>query len=112
MSFEIVAADSHLGHTITAPCTYIYFEGMEKTRIEMIEAVCMNSMFDLQRQVKDRDKKIKNLTANLTFLQPDQIRTLQSLHCAQNKGVAWSTDTIAILKVMIFWESVSPIISI
>ena len=87
MSFEVVASDSPLGHSIAVPCTYNDFEGMETTRIEMTEAVCMKQhVQSLQRQVKDHDKKIKNLTANLTFLQPDQIRALQSLPGARNKG--------------------------
>ena len=95
VSFEVVAADSPLGHSTAVPCTYNDFDGKETTTIEMTEAICMKQRVrSLQRQVKDRDKKINNLTANLTFLQPDQIRALQSLPGSRNKGVAWSIDTI------------------
>ena len=98
VSFEVVAADSPLGHSTAVPCTYNDFDGKETTTIEMTEAICMKQRVrSLQRQVKDRGKKIKNLTnltAYLTFLQPDQIQALKSLPGARNKGVAWSIDTI------------------
>jgi len=52
-----------------------------------IIAVQRNKIRALEQQVHQRDSKIRNLTENLTFLQPDQLKSLQSLRSARRKGV-------------------------